>query len=143
MVRRVLWPFLALSLIVAVPRPAAAQSHLAFWDATARRPSLAAPFSKLSFGPARFVPKPLDARIAFRSRWTAPDESPWRWVRTAHRYGGGVGFAPKVEAKGLPAGDCAMVRPADRTLDPKFAIAPPARVTHSGVIIPVAPCPVK
>ncbi len=139
MVRRLLWPFLALTFVVAAPRPAAAQSHLAFWDATARRPSLAAPFSALSFGPARFVPKPLDPRVAFRTRSTSGVD----WVHTAHRYGGGVGFAPKVAAKGPPAGDCAMVKPGEMTLDPRIAVVPRARVTHSGVIIPVAPCPVK
>jgi hypothetical protein len=159
MTRRLLVPCVFAALFAAVPAVAEAQHDFSFTSFTPRHTSgrgVAGPWASLDFGAPRFVPEPrLDFVTRSSARPRSPlghpgtSESPWRWAPSSlpdvpilkHRAHSGdlfLALTPAVRAE--RAIDCAMAKPGDMTLDPRFVVPPPSRLTHSGVIVPVAPC---
>jgi len=137
-------PILAAILIVVAPQFVEAQGRHVF-AGPPRTSSLGRPWSSLDFGAPRIAPAPRPTPGGqWRSMFDKPlDESPWRHVpfpgRTSQR--GDLVRAPMFEVHAFAAPiDCAMAKPGDPTLDPKFVRPTPTHRTHSGVIIPVAPC---
>lgn len=132
MSRRLLWPLIAVVLIAAAPREAAAQSCLALAGSKSCGWSVAGPWRSLNFGARTFAPAP---------------SSPWRTANQppvfTHRTHGDLVRTPLRVPTGVLPVDCDMAKPGDPTLDPKIMQAPPSRPTHSGVIVPVAPCKKK
>lgn len=152
MSRRLLWPLVVVALIAAAPRSAAAQNCIPFSGSQPCGWSVAGPWRSVSFGEQTFAPAPsspwrTSAGHATHQFVQPSAESPWRWAPTqspilTHRTHGDLGRMPVGMLTGVPPIDCDMAKPGNPTLDPKI-IQPPPRLTHSGVVIPVAPCKKK
>lgn len=142
-------------VVLATPEQATAQEFRNAFTGAPRPPSLSRVWSGLDFGarivrPARQAPDARrGARVylllhesSWRTRFDPPlQESPWRHVPATQGHRGDLVRAPLFEVSQFAAPiDCAMAKPGDPTLDPKFVRRAPTHRAHSGVIIPVAPC---
>jgi hypothetical protein len=139
MIRRLPLPLVVLGLILVMPRPAAAQTTC-FSILVSCRTGLSAPWGAADFG----APRPV-ASVQFVTRSQA---SHGRVPGTADPMAAGHGVpgfstAPYRFENTVAPIDCAMVRHGHAGIDSKMVVAPPARVTHSGVVVAVPPCKTK
>lgn len=137
MSRRLLLSFMAIMFAAVTPLSADGPRHCSLFSVDVRCTPAKGSFWRVDFGAPRIAPARRSGPvIQWRGRWQAAPPL------LSHRGDLHVQSARTLPGMAAPI-DCAMVKHGDSTLDPKIVRQPPARITHSGAIVWVTPCPKK
>ena len=133
---------LAAILILVAPQIAEAQEFRHTSHGAVVTPAIDRIWSGLDFGARIVQPDTTAPAGRGRSMFASPtQESPWRHVPVTRGHRGDLAHAFTVEVPQFAAPiDCAMAKPGDPMIDPKIIRPTPRHGTHSGVMVPVAPC---